>query len=340
MATIHDVARHAAVSVATVSRVLNDRVGVNEEMAARVRASIAELSYRPSHVARSMRTQRTDVIAVVIPDIEDPYYAGVVRGIEKAARAAGRLVVLGNSADDPEAEQRYLTLVGDQRVDGVILLTNQPSVLSGVTGENRIAPLVLIDSEIFGVRADSVSVDSQLGARKATRHLLDQGARSFACLTGPTGEAGAHQHLAGFSGALASQGIHERDITIRHCELTAPDARRAVRDLVTSASPDALLVCDDKLMLGALQGLEAETVAIPQDVLVAGYTDEGFASSWRPTITTVVQHPHEVGRSATQLLIDRIDNPSRSIQRVLIQPTLAIRESSLGSGRVTLAATS
>jgi LacI family transcriptional regulator len=144
----------------------------------------------------------------------------------------------------------------------------------------------------------------------------------------------------GFSGALSSQGIRESAITIRHCELTAPDARRAVRDIVASTRPDALLVCNPKLMLGALQGLEAEDVTIPQDMLVAGYADDSLAISWRPTITSVAQHPREVGRSAMQLLLDRIERPTRSIQRVVIQPTLTIRESSAGIGRVALAATS
>jgi LacI family transcriptional regulator len=179
MATIHDVAAHAGVSVATVSRVLNNHASVNTEMAERVRASISELQYRPSHVARSMRTQRTSIVAVVVPDVENPFFTAVVRGIEDVARTAGLLAVLCNSDDQPEAEMRYLRLVEDQRVDGVILASSMSAAPEELVQSGKdLPPLVLIDREVPGIKADVVLVDNETGARDATLHLLDGGATS------------------------------------------------------------------------------------------------------------------------------------------------------------------
>jgi LacI family transcriptional regulator len=326
LATIHDVAAHAQVSVATVSRVLNGHASVNDEMAARVKASIAELDYRPSHLARSMRTQRTSIVAVVVPDVENPFFTSVVRGIEDVARTTGMLAVLCNSDDEPEAELRYLRLVEDQRVDGVILASSMATApdLNG----GKALPLVLIDREVPGIRADVVLVDNELGAREATEHLLDSGARTLACITGPANVSTAKQRLAGFMSAAAARGIPRRDTTFRHADFRLMGARAAVRDILSTSKPDALLVCNNVMTLGALQELAGQGVRVPDDILVAGYDDEPWAGSWSPSVTCVAQPAREVGKAAMRLLMERIEDSTRPIQRITMQPTLHIRDSS------------
>jgi LacI family transcriptional regulator len=327
VATIHDVAAHAQVSVATVSRVLNRHASVNTDMAARVKASIAELGYRPSHLARSMRTQRSSIVAVVVPDVENPFFTAVVRGIEEVARTNGMLAVLCNSDDEPEAELRYLRLVEDQRVDGVILassMSQAPDLASG-----NALPLVLIDREVPGIRADVVLVDNELGARQATQHLLDSGARTLACITGPANVATAKQRLAGFMSACTERGVPRRDVTFRHADFRLMGARAAVHDISSTTKPDALLVCNNVMTLGALQELASEGVRVPDDILVAGYDDEPWAGSWRPSVTFVAQPAREVGQAAMRLLLERIEDTDRPIQHITMQPTLHVRESSV-----------
>jgi LacI family transcriptional regulator len=309
--------------------VLNDHPTVNAEMAARVRAAIDELDYRPSHVARSMRTQRTSIVAVVVPDVENPFFTAVVRGIEDVARTAGLLAVLCNSDDQPEAEMRYLRLVEDQRVDGVILasaMASAPEEL--VRSEKGLPPLVLIDREVSGIKADVVLVDNEQGAREATEHLLDSGARTLACITGPESVSTAKERLAGFLAAASDRGIPRRDLMFRYADFRSAGARAALRDILASTRPDALLVCNNQMTLGALQELAEGDIRIPRDLLLAGYDDEPWSGSWKPSITSVAQPAREVGKAAMRLMLDRLDEPDRPTQRITMQPTLVVRESS------------
>jgi LacI family transcriptional regulator len=330
VATIHDVAARAGVSVATVSRVMNGHASVNAEMAGRVRQCIAELDYRPSHLARSMRTQKTGIVAVVVPDVENPFFTAVVRGIEDVARTTGMMAVLCNSDDQPEAEMRYLRLVEDQRVDGVILASSMESVTDLPMSSNRgLPPLVLIDREVPGIRADLVVVDNEVGAREATRHLLDNGATTLACITGPHGITTAERRLKGFLDAAAERGINRRDITYRHADFRTAGAKAAMREILAEGRPDAILVCNNQMTLGALQELADQGVGIPDDILVAGYDDEPWSGSWRPAITTVAQPAREVGKAAMRLLQERLEDAARPIQHITMQPALKIRESSL-----------
>lgn len=333
MATIHDVAAHAGVSAATVSRVMNDHASVNAEMASKVRAAIAELSYRPSHVARSLRTQRTGIVAVVVPDVENPFFTAVVRGIEDVARSAGLMAVLCNSDDQPAAELRYLRLIDDQRVDGVILASSM-SDASGfqMTAGKGLPPLVLIDRDVPGIRCDLVLVDNRTGTREATRHLLDQGATRLACITGPANVSTAVQRLEGFLDALEERGISRRDAVVRFADFRAQGARAALEDILSHTKPDALLVGNNVMTLGALQELASQGIRIPQDMLLAGYDDEPWSASWHPAITTVAQPAREVGKAAMRLLVQRLEDATLPIQHITMQPTLHVRESSLGVG--------
>ena len=270
MATIHDVAARAGVSAATVSRVLNGHASVNAEMAATVRRCIDELGYRPSHLARSMRTQRTGIVAVVVPDVENPFFTAVVRGIEDVARANGMMAVLCNSDDQPEAELRYLRLADDQRVDGIILASSMVgSASTRGAGPPAAAtapggPMVLIDREVPGIRADLVLVDNVLGAREATRHLLESGARRLACITGPASVSTARQRLTGFLEALAEYGVPRREAVFKHADFRAAGARRAVAEILASEVPEGMLVCNNLMTLGALQELSARELRIPK----------------------------------------------------------------------------
>lgn len=328
--TISEVAAHAEVSTATVSRVLNGNKAVNKALASRVQVAIDALGYRPSHVARSLRTQRTGIIAVIVPDVENPFFTAVVRGIEDEARPAGLMIVLCNTDEQPDLERGYLRLAVDQRMDGVILASTLRSVDERRTANDTELTTVLVDREIEGLRSDVVLVDNVLGAKEATQHLLQSGAARVACVTGPTNVTTSMQRLQGYLAALGDAGISRRRALFRHADYRVAGGRAAVKELLTSSQPDAFLICNNLMTMGALQELSDEGVRMPDDVLLVGFDDEPWASYWRPSISTVAQPARDVGRAAMRLLVDRLGDQRQSIRRVLLQPELRRRESSRG----------
>lgn len=328
VATIYEVAAHAGVSAATVSRVLNGNKAVNEQLAVRVRAAIEALGYRPSSVARSLRTQRTGIIAVIVPDIENPFFTSVVRGIEEEARPAGQMIVLCNTDEQPDLERGYLRLAVDQRMDGVILASTIPTLGERQDANEPPLTTVLIDREIEGLRADAVLVDNVLGAKEATRHLLGGGARRVACVTGPPNVTTSMERLRGYLDALDEAGISRRRALFRHADYRVGGGRAAVAELLASSRPDAFLVCNNLMTMGALQELVDEGITMPDDMLLIGFDDEPWARYWRPTISTVAQPARDVGRTAMRLLLDRLGHPDQSMRRVLLLPELHLRESS------------
>lgn len=328
MATISDVARRAGVSTATVSRVMNDNPAVNDEMAARVRHAIAALGYRPSSIARSLRTQRTGIVAVIVPDVENPFFTAVVRGIEDVARPAGLMIVLCNTDEQPDLEHEYLRLAVDQRMDGVILASTVRRLDDRRNDKDPALTTVLLDREIEGLRSDVVLVDNVLGAKEATRHLLQGGARKVACVTGPDNVTTSVQRLQGYLDALAEAGMSRRRARFRHADYRVAGGRAAVAELWDSCRPDAFLICNNLMTMGALQELSDRGIRMPEDVLLMGFDDEPWASYWRPTISTVAQPAREVGGMAMRLLLDRLAEPDLVVRRVLLLPELHLRQSS------------
>lgn len=186
MTTIYDVARRARVSPATVSRVLNGRASVDPELAARVRQATQELEYRPNAVARSLRRSRTSLWAAIISDIGNPFFTSMVRGVEDVAQEAGFSVVLCNGDENPEKEASYVAAALAERMAGVIISpSGRPTLINRLVEAG--IPVVVIDRQPRGIAVDTVLVDNTHGAELATTHLIDNGYRRVACITGPVG---------------------------------------------------------------------------------------------------------------------------------------------------------
>jgi LacI family transcriptional regulator len=303
MTTIHDVAREAGVSAATVSRVLNGNEDVNAEMAARVLEAVRTLGYRPNGVARSLRRQATQVWALIISDIENPHFTALVRGVEDVARANGFSVVLCNSDEDADQESRYLDVALSNRVSGLIL---SPS-----TGDTNVTPLlergtpvVTIDRTLNRTDVPAVVVDNEAAARGATEHLIEAGYRRIGCVTGPLHTSTAEQRLAGYRSAVSSSP-HGYDPALVKVENYKEDGgHRAVRELLTSDDPpDALFVANSLMTMGALEALVEQRVAIPDQMGLIGFDDSPWLRLMRPSLSVVAQPTYEIGRRAAQLLL-------------------------------------
>jgi len=330
MVTIYDVARRAAVSPATVSRVLNQRQGVDSEMARRVLDAVETLGYRPNSVARSLRRQAAPVWAVVISDIENPHFTSLVRGIEDVARANGKSVVLCNSDEDLAEEAQYFEVALAEQMSGVIIspasdrLTNIGALLA------RGIPVVTIDRRLRNTQVSSVVVDNRNGARVATRHLLDAGYERVGCIVGPLATSTARERLAGYRAAFREVGLRVDESLIRVSDYKEAGGYASANDLLSGAtSPDALFVTNNLMTVGALEALSDMGVRVAQDVGVVGFDDNPWARLMRPTLSTVAQPTYDIGRRAADLLLSGAADPPV----VLTLPTsLMARDSSRRTG--------
>jgi len=330
VATITDVARLARVSPATVSRVLNGTTDVSPERAERVRQAVAELQYQPFSPARALRRQLTDVWAVIVADIENPFFTSVVRGIEDGAREFGYRVLLCNSDEDVGKEAGYIDVAVGERVGGVVI-----SVAS--TRQSDLAPLlrlgvpvVAVDRRPVGHLVDSVLVDNRLGARQATAHLIENGARRVACITGPKRLSTANERLAGYKDALAAAGRRFDESLVLREDFRQAGGYDAVRALTSGrprAHPDALFVANNQMTVGALQALQQQDLDVPGDVKVVGFDDAPWATLTRPQLTVVAQPTYDIGRTAAELLATARAAKGGPREVVLV-PKLVVRESS------------
>ena len=331
MATIYDVARRASVSPATVSRVVNGHASVDPVLAERVRLAMRELDYRPNAVARNLRRSRTSLWAVIISDIGNPFFTSLVRGVEDVARNAGFSVVLCNSDEDPRKEGEYVSVALSEQMAGVIISPSGRSEHVGRLVEARV-PVVAIDRQPLDVAVDTVLVDNEHGAQLATGHLIEAGYQRIACITGPKHVSTAIQRLRGYQRALQNAGVKPDDELVRYADFRAGGGQRAMASLLAAEPrPDAVFGANNLMTLGAVECLAASRISIPAEMGVVGFDDVPWATLVRPSLTTVAQPTYELGRTAAELLNERITAPQRRPSTVMLRTELRVRDSSARS---------
>ena len=326
--TIKDVAAAAGVSVATVSRVLNKSQRVDAELAERVLQAVSRLGYRPSAVARSLRVQQTRVVGLIISDIRNPFFTDAVRGIEDSVGAEGYSLVLCNSDEDLAKEAGYLDLVVEERMAGAIVspASTEDTRLSALTA--RGVPVVVMDREAAREAVDSVLVDNVRGGELATAHLIEGGYQRIACITGPPRTSTGNDRLEGWRAALAAAGRDAPDALVRRADFKEDGGHAAATELLASAEPpDAFFVANNLMTVGVLAAVAEAGLSVPEDVGVVGFDDMSWARLLRPPLTTVAQPTYELGRVAAELLTRRIAGRDDPPQRVVLEPTLQIRDS-------------
>jgi len=305
MPTIKDVAERAGVSVATVSRALNDVPTVDPALAKRVRAAASALGYRTNVVARNLRRRQTNVWALIISDVGNPFFTAVARGVEDVAQQAGYSVVLCNSDEDAAKEARYLEVAEQSLVAGVLM---SPNVAGSDLSRLRAAgiPVVAIDRAL-SEPVDSVLVDSAEGARAATAHLLDQGWQRPACVTGPAQAETAERRMRGYLEAIAQSGLQLPTTLIRHTNYRRSGGREATAALLRSdAPPDAFVVANSELALGVLEEVSRRGLMLGKDIGMVAFDDPPWAAYVAPPLSVVAQPAYEIGAEAARLLLDRI----------------------------------
>jgi LacI family transcriptional regulator len=328
MTTIYDVARRSGVSPATVSRVLSGRRNVDPHLSEKVRAAVAELGYRPNGVARNLRRASTNLWAVVISDIENPFFTSLVRGLEDVAQTEGYHVVLCNSDEDPAKEAAYASAVLTEQMAGVVI--SPSSSPDGVMQLHEArTPMVLIDRRVEGVEADTVLVDNEHGAAEGVGHLIEGGYSRIACITGPRRVSTAMDRLAGYRTALRTAGIRYQKDLVRYADFREAGGFAAMESLLELPEPpEALFVANNLMTVGALECLAKRGLRAPDDIAVVGFDDIPWADLVVPSLTTVAQPTYELGRTAGLLLKDRIASPGRPPSTVTLRTELHVRATS------------
>lgn len=328
MATIKDVARHAGVSYTTVSHVLNKTRPVSVEARERVLAAVELLAYVPSALARSLKSNATGSIGLIIPNNTNPYFSEVARGIEDSCYAAGYSVILCNSDDDPAKQRDYLNVLLTKRCDGLIVAT-----LAQTDGEllrKMKVPTVLLDRAPKDIAIDLVAVDNAAGGALAAAHLLSLGRRRIACIGGPESLDISYERIAGLRQTLQDAGVNVPPEMLAYADFTSAGGYTAARALLASAqAPDAIFCCNDLMAIGALRAAAEGGIDVPDALSVVGFDDIDLAQFVHPPLTSVSQNTRTLGQLTAQCLLDRIADPSRPVQRQTITPQLHIRGSTV-----------
>jgi LacI family transcriptional regulator len=328
MATIYDVARRAAVSPATVSRVVNGRANVDAGLAERVRRAMSDLNYRPNAVARNLRRSRTSFWAVIISDIGNPFFTAMFRGVQDVAQPAGYSVLLCNTDNNPEREEQYVDATMAEQIAGVIISPTAGSPHVQRLVDARV-PVVVIDRLLEDTVVDTVLADNDLGAEQATRHLITSGFRRIACITGPEGLFTADRRLAGYRRALESEGIKYDPDLVRFADFRQEGGHQAMESLLSDpVRPDAVFVANNMMTIGAVERVFDHGLRVPEDIGVVGFDDVPW-TLLRPALSTVAQPTYELGRHAADLLAARMADPSREPTVLTLPTELKVRQSSI-----------
>ena len=330
--TLADVARHAGVSAKTVSNVVNDWPYVSEEMRQKVKAAINELGYRPSALARSLATGRSNTIGVVLPDISNPFFGQAVRGCEDALNEAGYSIFLCNTDESIAKERYYLETLSGRGVDGLILWGSRAVGASLAEVVANGMPLITVDSSAEGFynNATYVTVDNARGATLATRHLIKQGRRRIGHLAGPALRQTAMRRKAGYRDALAEAGLPYDPCLVIDGAPSIRGGYRAAIQLLKTRRPDALFCYNDLMAVGAGVACRQLDLSIPRDVALVGFDDIVIAALVTPALTTVRIAQYELGKLTSQLLLERLQNKNLPPKSVLVPVELQVRNSSGG----------
>jgi len=327
MATMVDVARIAQVSISTVSHVLNGTRNVEPDTRRRVMDAIEKTGYRQDALARAMRRSRTDSIGLVVSDAGEPAFAEMAHGVEHAAAEQGLTLLLANSAEDADREQRAVRTLLDRRVDGLILARSAAStagLVDSLAGEK--APVILLDRLYADLPFDQVGADNRDTARRLVAHLTAAGHRRSLVVAGDTRVPTLRERLDGILDGLRDAGLREEDQVI----LTGTDFG-ALRSEAASvlADPDLTVVIGGStpLATASLQAIADAGRSTPHDVAFATFDGYNHPDVFEPRITTVRQPAFDMGTAAVRLLIERIESPDSSPRTVRLRQTIELRDS-------------
>jgi LacI family transcriptional regulator len=329
--TIRDVARVAEVHPGTVSRALNEqtRALVNPETAERVLRAAEQLGYLPNPIARGLKTNRSFTVGVVIPDLTNPLFPPIMRGIEDRLAEAGYTALIVNTDNDADRERSQIAAMRARQVDGFIAATarldHELLAEAGAGG----TPLVLVNRSFEDGSVAAVTVDDREGTRLAVEHVVALGHRLIGHLAGPQNVSTGHRRYLGFLEAMRAAGLEVPDGSVSFTTaLTEAEGARACAELLQRQPRlTAVVAGNDRLAIGCYDTLLAGDLSCPEDVSIVGFNDMPFIDRLRPPLTSVRVPQREIGTVAADLLLQQLADPSQAAREILLEPSLVIRAS-------------
>jgi LacI family transcriptional regulator len=327
---MRQIAERAKVSIGTVSHVINETAAVRPKLRERVLDAIRGMGYQPSALAQGLRKNRTNMLGMVIPDITNPFFPGVVRGVEDVAYKRSLRLILCNADNDPAKEASYVRELRSYRIAGLLII---PAAGADIAGHLRAyasasVPVVCIDRVPDGWRGDAVLVANAEGAYLATRHLIQMGHERLAVIAGPLGLTNAAERLKGFTRALSEAQMEIEPEFVQEARFdTASGYQAALRLLRMLPRPTAIFACNDLMAFGVLQAARELNLRCPEDLSIVGFDSLEFTNFTDPSLTSVYQPGYQLGAAAARLLLQRIDGMRSAPKKVLLPTELRKRDS-------------
>ena len=330
MANMKQIAQIAQVSLGTVSHVLNGTAHVREPLRKRVLDAIEATGYQPSQLARGLRKDKTNILAMIIPDILNPFFPGVVRGAEDLAFANGYRLVLCNTDNDHDKEVAHLRALQAYLPSGLIVIPSDFSELTAETDSFRKAGsvVVCIDRLPRNWDGDSVTINNADGVFNATSYLIGLGHSNLAAITGPLHLTNSQDRLKGFKRALRKADLEAPPGYLQETTFDSRGGYAKTKILLRMVPrPTAIMACNDMIALGALLAIREDGLRCPEDISLVGFDGLDLTEITTPQLTSVYQSPYQLGAAAVQLAIDRLAQESGPARRIVLKTKLKIRES-------------
>ncbi|WP_019912604.1 LacI family DNA-binding transcriptional regulator [Paenibacillus sp. HW567] len=332
--TIYDIAKEANVSVATVSRVLNDTAPVKASTRETINKIIEKYQFQPNALARSLLKKETGTIAMILPDITNPFFPEVFWGAENVARVKGYSFFLCNTAGNYNRESEFLSILREKRVDGIIFLGGRinlancpPELAQEVIELSRHVPIVLVNGNLPKSGLHRIYTDEAAGAALATQHLIDLGHRDIGFIGGMDDTATTLVKIKAARKKLKEHGLELRQEWLKSGEFSVPGGRELMNQMLDQKHrPTAVLCVNDFTAIGAIKAAAQHGLHIPGDISIVGFDDTPLATAVIPELTTVSQNTYELGELAVETL-HQIINGKNPKKQIVLQPKLIVRSS-------------
>lgn len=334
--TIHDIAKKLNVTASTVSRALNNSPRISDATKKIVQKAALELNYQPNNIAAALRNGKSEIIGVIVPTVDRNFFASIIKGIEQIANDLNFKVIICQSSDSYEKEVKTIEALLSARVDGILasIGKNSENLSHFEKVTQRGIPLVLFDNISDDLNVNQVMIDDYQGAYMVVEHLIKQGCKRIAYLTKPKKISIYKNRLRGYMDALSDYNLaFDKDIVIES-NLQLEDGRASMQKLLDLPErPDAVFSASDYGAMGAMQLLKENKIKIPEQIALAGFSNEPFTPYTDPSITTVDQLSFSMGKIAAKIFFDQIKSRSISTPRkTVLMPELIVRQSSLKGG--------
>lgn len=328
MSTIRDVANLAGVSVATVSRALQQPDRVSAKTRNKVMETVEKVGYKPNLMAVKFRSGKTHNLVVLVPTVANMFFARVIVGMQEAASEQGYSILLGNTMGSAKIEAEYAQMVQTSQADGLIQLRAHNPFSQDALNEEGLLPMVNACEVLDKVECPTVALDNQEAARAMTKHLIRHGHKRIAMVKGPAESPLTKSRVSGYRQALEEAGLPFDESLLYPGDFTLQSGKQATqRILVASDRPTAIFCENDEMAMGAIHAVKQKGLRVPDDISVAGFDDIAFAGFCDPPLTTIAQPAEEFGRTTVNLLLDVLNGRIKKAPKVIMPYELIVRAS-------------